>query len=154
MRGGVAVAAGCALAAAVVVTTGWRFGPAAGWITAAIVFFGWTRVTVCRMDPQPTAAHATREDPARAATDVLVIAASFAGVGYLLATGTASCTAADVAAAVGIGSVAAAWLVVHTISTLRYARLFDLDGAGGIDFNQGDDVRAYAVLLISPSRSG
>ncbi|MDP9167430.1 MAG: DUF1345 domain-containing protein [Actinomycetota bacterium] len=147
VRGGVAVAAGCATAAAVAVTTGWRFGPAAGWITAAVVFLRSTWATVARMDPQSTASHATREDSTRGATELLMIAASLAslaGVGYLLAAATASGTDADVAAAVGMSSVAAAWLVVHTVFTLRYARLFYLDGAGGIDFNQGDDLPAYA----------
>ena len=146
LRGGVAVAVGCAAAAAVTVMAGWRFGPAAGWIATAIVYLAWTWVTVGRMDPKATASHATREDPTRGATDLLVIAASLAslvGVGYLLAAGTGKGTDADVAAAVGIGSVAAAWLVVHTVFTLRYARLFYLDGAGGIDFNQGDDLPAY-----------
>jgi uncharacterized membrane protein len=43
------------------------------------------------MDPQRTASHATREDPTRAATDLIVISASLAslvGVGYLLSAGT------------------------------------------------------------------
>lgn len=146
MRGGVAVVVGCAAAAAVVLTAEWRFGPAVGWIAAAIVFLGWTWMTVARMDPQSTASHATREDPTRGATDLLVITASLAslvGVGYLLAAGTTKGTTADVAAVVGVSSVAAAWLVVHTVFTLRYARLFYLDDAGGIDFNQGDDLPAY-----------
>jgi uncharacterized membrane protein len=32
---------------------------------------------------------------------------------------------------------------VHTVFTLRYARLYYLNGSGGIDFNQ-DDEPAYA----------
>jgi uncharacterized membrane protein len=48
-----------------------------------------------------------------------------------------------VAARVGIGSVAAAWLVVHTVFALRYARLYYLDGEGGVDFNQGGDPPDY-----------
>lgn len=146
VRGGVAVAVGCAAAAGVAVTVGWRFAPAVCWIAAAIVFLGWTWVTVGRMDSQSTASHATREDPTRGATDLLVIAASLAslvGVGYLLAAGSTKGTDADVAAAVGLSSVAAAWLVVHTVFTLRYARLFYLDDAGGIDFNQSDESPAY-----------
>jgi uncharacterized membrane protein len=75
------------------------------------------------MNPQRTALHATREDPTRAATDAIVISASLAslvGVGYLL-SGSKTEGDADVAAAFGIGSVAAAWLVVHSVFTLRYA---------------------------------
>jgi uncharacterized membrane protein len=43
-------------------------------------------------------------------------------VGYLVAAGSAKGGDADIASAVGIGSVAAPWLVVHTVFTLRYAR--------------------------------
>jgi uncharacterized membrane protein len=97
------------------------------------------------MDPPRTASHATREDPTRAATDLIVISASLAslvGVGYLLSAGSKTGGDADVAAAVGIASVAAAWLVVHTVFTLRYARLYYLNGSSGIDFNQ-DEQPAY-----------
>ncbi len=72
-----------------------------------------------------------------APTDAIVISASVAslvGVGYLLSAGSKAAGEAEVAAAVGIGSVAAAWLVVHTVFTLRYARLYYLKGSSGIDF--------------------
>ncbi len=146
MRGGVALTVGVAAAAAVAMSAGWQYGVAVGWIAAAAVFLLWTWATVARMDPDRTAAHATREDPTRAATDVIVISASLAslvGVGYLLSAGSKTGSDVDVAAAVGIGSVAAAWLVVHTLFTLRYARLYYLNGSGGIDFNQ-DEQPAYA----------
>jgi uncharacterized membrane protein len=130
----------------VVSRNGWEYGIAAGWLAAAAVFLGWTWIAVGRMNPQRTASHATREDPTRAATDAIVISASLAslvGVGYLLAAGSKTGSDADVAAALGICSVAASWLVVHTVFTLRYARLYYLDGSGGIDFNQKDEQPAY-----------
>jgi uncharacterized membrane protein len=145
VRGGAALAVGVAAAAAVVATAGWRYGPAVGWIAAAATFLLWTWAAVGRMDPPRTASHATREDPTRAATDLIVISASLAslvGVGYLLSAGSKTGGDADVAAAVGIASVAAAWLVVHTVFTLRYARLYYLNGSSGIDFNQ-DEQPAY-----------
>jgi uncharacterized membrane protein len=37
---------------------------------------------------------------------------------------------------VRVGSVAAAWLVGHTLFTLRDARLYYLGDDGGVDFNQ------------------
>jgi hypothetical protein len=41
--------------------------------------------------------------------------------------------------------VAAAWLVVHTGFTLRYARPYYVNDVGGIDFNQDDcDVEEVA----------
>jgi uncharacterized membrane protein len=146
VRGGAALVVGVAAAAAVVASAGWRYGPAVGWIAAAGVFLLWTWAAVGRMDPQRTASHATREDPTSAATDVIVISASLAslvGVGYLLSAGSKTGGDADVAAAVGIASVAAAWLVVHTVFTLRYARLYYLNGSSGIDFNQDDEQPAY-----------
>lgn len=146
VRGGAALVVGVAAAAAVVASAGWRYGPAVGWIAAAGVFLLWTWAAVGRMDPQRTASHATREDPTSAATDLIVISASLAslvGVGYLLSAGSKTGGDADVAAAVGIASVAAAWLVVHTVFTLRYARLYYLNGSSGIDFNQDDEQPAY-----------
>jgi uncharacterized membrane protein len=50
---------------------------------------------------------------------------------------------ANIAALVGVGSVAAAWLMVHTIFTVRYALLYYTDSAGGINFNQSEPP-AYA----------
>jgi uncharacterized membrane protein len=50
---------------------------------------------------------------------------------------------AEVAAGVGITIVITAWFVVHTVFALRYAWLYYIDGAGGIDFNQGDEPPAY-----------
>ena len=56
------------------------------------------------------------------------------------------------ASAVGIGSVAAAWLVVHTLFTLRDARLYYLGDDGGVDFNQPDyqpTYRDFAYLAFT-----
>jgi uncharacterized membrane protein len=67
--------------------------------------------------------------------------ASLAGVGYLLMAETSK--GGDVvAAAVGILSVAASWFAVHTVFTLRYARLYYEGGGNGIDFHQ--DTPTYA----------
>ena len=60
-------------------------------------------------------AHAIRKHPTRAPTGAIVISASLAsllGVGYLLSAESKTGGDAEVAAAVGMGSVAAAWLVV------------------------------------------
>lgn len=146
VRGFAALAVGSAAASAVVATKGLQYGVAAGWIGAAGTFLVWTWAAVGRMDSRRTASHATREDPTRAVTDAIVLSASLAslvGVGYLLAAGSKSGSDVDVAAAVGICSVAAAWLVVHTVFTLRYARLYYLNGSSGIDFNQKDEQPAY-----------
>ena len=72
------------------------------------------------------APHCTRpEKPTRAPTDAVVISASVAPlvgrrVPFVCRKAAGE---AEVAAAVGIGSVAAASLVVHSVFTVRYARL-------------------------------
>ena len=70
----------------------------------------------------------------------------------MLVAGSAKGVQADAASAVGIGSVAAAWLVVHTLFTLRYARLYYLGDDGGVDFNQPDyqpTYRDFAYLAFT-----
>jgi uncharacterized membrane protein len=119
-----------------------RYAPVAGWIAAAAVYLAWTWINVGRMSPELTASHATREDPTQAATGALMVAASLAsliGVGYVLMAGSANGGETETAAPVGFGSVIAAWLIVHTVFTLRYARLYYLNPAGGIDFNQDEE---------------
>jgi uncharacterized membrane protein len=143
---GGAALVGVAAAVAVGLGAQVKFAPVAGWIAAAAVYLAWTWITVGRMTPERTASHATREDPTQAATGGLMVAASIAslaGVGYVLMARSTSGGEADLAAAAGFGSVVAAWLIVHTVFTLRYARLYYQDPIGGIDFNQ-DEEPAYA----------
>ena len=140
------MAAPLGVAAAVVVglTAGWPYAPATGWIVAAVVYLTWTWLIVGRLDPQATSAHATRyreDDSTPWILDLAVLLASVAslgGVGYLLVAGSKG---GDVdAVVVGALSVIAAWLTVHTIFMLSYARLY-YTGAekGGIDFHQECD---------------
>ena len=96
---------------------------------------------VGHLDAQQTAHHALREDPTRAVTDLVVVLASIAslaGVGYLLVAGSAKGMDADIAALVGILSVAASWFAVHTVFALRYTRLYYGDTPGGVEFHQHD----------------
>jgi uncharacterized membrane protein len=146
VRIGVAAPVGVAAAILVGLTVGWPYAPATGWICAAVVYLTWTWLIVGRLDPAGTREHATRyrdNDSTPWILDVAVLIASVAslgGVGYLLVAGAIG---GDVAAAVvGALSVVAAWVTVHTVYTLRYARLFyGGDEPGGIDFHEGDDYR-------------
>lgn len=45
----------------------------AGWAAAAVTFTVWVWLTIGRMNAAQTAAHATREDPSRGSTDLLVL---------------------------------------------------------------------------------
>jgi uncharacterized membrane protein len=146
VRIGVAAPVGVLAAAVVGFTIGWPYAPATGWIVAAVVYLAWTWVIIAGLDSSDTREHATRyrdDDSTPWILDIAVLVASIAslgGVGYLLVAGS---TGGDVAAAVvGALSVGAAWLTVHTVYMLRYARLFyGGEEPGGIDFHQGDGYR-------------
>jgi uncharacterized membrane protein len=139
-RVGVAGTVGLVVAVAMGVTTGWEYAPPSGWTAAAAIFVGRTWAVIGRMTPEETVSHATREDPTAAMTGVIVLAASvasLAGLVYLLAAASnGSEVTAAMTAGLGIVSVVAAWVVVHTLYTLEYARLYYSDKPGGIDFNQ------------------
>ncbi len=146
---------GVVVGVAVGAAEGWTYAPATGWTAAAAVLVTWTWLVIGPMSAEQTAAHATREDPARALTDLIVVIASVASlgaVGYLLAAGSGGHGAgAAIAAGLGIASVAAAWAVVHTVFTLRYALLYCADDGGGIDFNQSapPDYLDFAYLAFT-----
>jgi uncharacterized membrane protein len=140
----VAVPLGVAAAIVVGLTAGWPFAPATGWIVAAVAYLIWTWLIVGRLDAVQTARHATRygeDDSTPWIIDLTVLLASVAslgGVGYLLA---AESTGGVGAAVVGALSVAAAWITVHTVYMLSYARLYYTGDEGGIDFNESDGYR-------------
>ena len=114
----------------------WHYGLLIGWTSAAAVFVVWFWITLWPMGSSATASHAVREDPGRAVTNLLVLAAAVASlvaVGVLLNAGGGD---KDVQASMSVVSVALAWGAVHTVFTTRYARLYYLAPAGGIDFNE------------------
>jgi uncharacterized membrane protein len=127
---------------------GWTFAASIGFDVAALVFLVWTWVAVAGMDATQTALHATREDPTRRTTRLIVLAAcvaSVGGVGFVLVRAAAEQGPQRAwVAALGVGSVAVSWFVVHGLFTLHYAELYYGGGgdpsepgagkAGGIDF--------------------
>src|SRR5512141_911311 len=60
---------------------GWLLAPIIGWAAASVVYVGWVWLTIGRMDAATTALHATREDPARGVSDLLVVLASLGSLG-------------------------------------------------------------------------
>jgi uncharacterized membrane protein len=162
-RVGVATAVGTAAGSYVGAAVDWDYAASVGWDVAAGVFLVWTWSDIGGMDAGATAAHATREDPTRGMTRVIVLAASVAslvGVGYLLVqANSAQGATQDLVAALGVASVAVSWLVVHTLFTLRYALIYYGSGGGGrsgsdrgVDFNQHEPPRytdfAYLAFTI------
>ena len=136
----VALIVGVAVALAVGATARWGY-VLAGWITAVAVYVAWTWIVVLGMDAERTAAYATRQDPTSAVINAIVVFASVAslgGVAYLLIAESSSGRRAVVATGVGVLSVVASWIMVHTLAMLRYARLYYSEQPGGIDFNQAE----------------
>jgi uncharacterized membrane protein len=140
VRVAISVAVGALVGVGLAVLGAVRYAPAAGWDVAVAVLLGWIWFTVWPMGSEATAAHATHEDPTRAVTDVILLAAaviSLAAVGFfLLQASSAKGSAQDLLAGVGVLTVALSWLLVHTVFTLRYALLYYAGRDGGIDFNQ------------------
>jgi len=99
-------------------------------------------------DPDHIRAVATSEDPGRVVSFVLLVGgacASFLGVVVLLRTLHTLPPARLLAhAGIAIAGVAEAWLLLHSVFTLRYAHLFydpatDADNQeGGLDFPGGE----------------
>ena len=80
---------------------------------------------------------------ARPIADLLLIGASVAslvGVGFIIAASGNSKGAGKAAyVAFAVATVFLSWAVVHSVYTLRYARLFYAGTAGGINFHQIPD---------------
>ena len=99
----VATVLGGATALAVGNAVGWRFA-IAGWVVAAGIYAGRTRLILGGMSAEQTCRYATREDPTRAVSELITLSASIAslgGVGYVVAAGSGTGTAALAAAVVG-----------------------------------------------------
>jgi uncharacterized membrane protein len=118
----------------------WGYAPVVGWTAAALTFSAWIWTVITRMSAGQTAAHATWEDPSRATTELLILGAnlaSLAAVGFVLIRANSLQGAArGLLAGLALASVAASWLLVHTLYTLRYARLYYSGPNGGVNFNQ------------------
>ncbi|WP_346233135.1 DUF1345 domain-containing protein [Parafrigoribacterium mesophilum] len=140
LRLAIMLVAGVAASIGVAPLTSWIIAPVVGWAVAALVYSGWVWLIIGRMDAEATASHATEEDPSRATTDLLIIGASLASlaaVAVILIAGHETSAAPQVLlATLAVVSVALSWLLVHTLFTLRYARLYYRGDVGGINFNQ------------------
>lgn len=126
-------------------TASWWYAAVGGWASACAVYILWVWLVVGRFDGQTTRVHATREDPGRAASDLLVVCVTVASLGavaiLLLHTSQAKGGAQVIGAMMALLSVALSWTLLHTLYMLRYARLYYQPPVGGIDFNDDEDPR-------------
>lgn len=113
--------------------------PVIGWDVACITYVLWAWLAVRKLNDEQTREHATREDPTRASADVLLIIASVVSLGAigvsLIAASSGTSVEKAFAPALAVLSVGLSWLLIHTLFTLRYARLYYTEPDGGIDFN-------------------
>lgn len=151
----IAVTAGLLSGLAVTFAGHAEFGPLVGWDVATLVYLVRAWMVIWPMDAEETAQHAIRNDPTRRVAEVLLLIAALASlvsVGVVLAR-AAHTTGASELVRVGLGvlSVVLSWTVVHTIFTLRYARLYYYGADGGVDFNQPEppDYGDFAYVAFS-----
>ena len=111
-----------------------------GWDVAAATMLAWTWRLLWPLSPAATSAHATKESPGRAKTDLMLLAGSvvsLGAVGLVLVQATRE-NSLDKGLLVGlcVASIVLAWSTVHSVYTLRYAHLYYSGSAGGVDFNE------------------
>lgn len=152
VRLAVGLVAGIPAAVAMVAAGYPRFAPLLGWDVVALIFVSWTWLSIGRMDAAETATHATREEPTRAASHLIVLAAavvSLVGVGFLLLASSGSHRFQVLTAIIALASVVLSWLAVHTLFGLNYARQYYTGPDGGIRFNQPEPPRYVDFLYVA-----
>lgn len=158
VRLAVGLAIGIAVSLTVAMTQYHRFAALIGWDAVALVFVGWTWMSVMNMDAAGTSAHATREEPTRTGSHLLILGAAVAslvGVGFLLFASGGNHREQVLAAGVALVSVVVSWFAVHTLFALGYARRYYTGPDGGISFNQAEPPRysdfAYVAFTVGMS---
>lgn len=124
-----------------------------GWIALSVTYVVWTVLVLFRLDPAQTEQHATQEDPSHGGSILILTLASLASVAgvAVLLTGTRAGGQLPVAALLGALVVACSWVLVHTLYTVHYGRLYYAEpDAAAIDFN-GDrpDYQDFAYLAFT-----
>jgi uncharacterized membrane protein len=147
----VAIVVGSAVAAA----GAGRAAPLIGWDILAVIYCGWVWSTIWKLDPESTASHASREEPSRDLADLVLLGAAIASliaVGLVLfRAGGARGSLKYIEAGLALVSVFVSWTLVHTVFTLKYARLYYTGTPGGIDFNDAGppDYPDFAYLAFT-----
>lgn len=135
-----ALLAGVVAAIACIAAGATAFSPLVAWDVTVLVYGCWVWLTVGRMDEKATKSHALNEDPGRAVADIVLLLAAIASIGGVVvlmidASNASGLTkAADIF--VGLISIALSWMMVHTVYTLKYARLYYGRPQGGVNYNE------------------
>ena len=151
-----AAAAGAVTAIVVGLVGPWWLIPLTAFDVTALGFIVGIWHRLAPLDAAATMALARREDPSRATADLLLLGASLVS---LLAVGLVLVRAShqqglDKGLLVGASvlTIVLGWSIVHTVYTLRYARLYYGGKPGGVSFNVDDPPVysdfAYLALTI------
>jgi len=120
--------------------------PTIAWDCAAGIFLLLTWRKIWPLDADDTREQVGPEAPSRTWTDLVVLVAAVLSLStvvvVLFGNTYVGGLPSELRAVLGILAVVLAWCVVHTVYTLKYARLYYTDPAGGIDFNS-DEAPAY-----------
>jgi uncharacterized membrane protein len=139
---------------ALVYGASWSVALLLAYDAGALVFIIWVWMTIAGSDPLTTSRIALAEDDSRATSDAVLVtagAASLVAVAFTLGqAGRMGAPGRGLLTALALGSVALAWVSVHTNYLLRYARLYYGAPEGGIDF-KGDapDYLDFAYLALT-----
>ncbi len=134
----------------------WAFAATVGWCVSAAIYSTWVWLVVRNKDAEATKHHASSEEPSRSIADVLVVILSIASlfsVAFVLVQASNSHGAMKLfLALLALGSVALSWFLLHTLYMLRYAELYYMANAGGVNFNQKEDPQytdfAYLAFVL------
>jgi uncharacterized membrane protein len=117
-----------------------RAAPLVGWDGLVLTYVVLTWWLIWPLNAGQTEHRATRYDPTRAVSYVLLMSAALASlvaVGAVLFEAGRSHGRGELGrVGFGIASVVLSWTIVHTVYTLRYATSHYSNPDGGVDFNQ------------------
>jgi len=114
----------------------------AGYVAAGLALALPLVVRIVREDPETTKARMEGGDGDRRWSEVVVIVVglmSLVAVSTLLVGSHGGEAATTVRALLGVATVSVGWLCVHTLYTLRYARIYYASDSPPIDFNDQAD---------------
>jgi uncharacterized membrane protein len=148
-------AAVLALSAAVAAGASWSVAALAAWDAVALTYLALVWPTIGPLDATGTADVARNEEGSPRSSEALLLAAgtaSLIAVGFVLARAARDHDLARLALTVlAAGSLTLAWACVHSVYTLRYARLYHTPPVGGLAFAEADppNYRDFAYVAFT-----
>jgi uncharacterized membrane protein len=121
------------------------------WVVTAAVFLASTWASTWNLDAGESAWLSVRADGSRLLRDLTMIAISIGTLVTVVVVIFRVHENPPQRTVLGVAAIAASWLVVHTIFTLRYARLYYTEPRGGVDFDRDPDptFRDFAYVAFT-----